>query len=630
MILGKHHRCMNNLTALLMMEALISFSGHKALAESLCSELIEAEIPFHEFLTPAYNNTASTIILSQVPNLVPPIPPPTQPIPITQPSRRVPNPVPVPPIPPPPTPIPIPQPLPETPIEETPFKPPSSEPRPEIPGSITVKKFEFEGNTAFNDEKLRKVTEEFTDTPITFGRLLQVEAAITKLYTDAGYINSGAFIPADQIFYREGAVVKIEVIEGGIEDIKVTGNRRLNSEYIRSRIRLGVSKPLNRNRLLKALQVLQTNPLIKNISVELSAGSRPEQSLLEVKVVEADSFRTEFFVDNGRVPSVGSFRRGVRINQGNLFGFGDRATAQYTNTDGSNTLDLSYSVPLNPHNGTLTLSGGFANTNVIEPPFDRIDLVGDYFYVDLSYRQPIIETATQELALGLTLSRQQSQTQILGENFPISPGTEENGETRLSVLRFFQEYTQRTPQQVLALRSQFNLGVGLFDATVNSQPPDSRYFSWRGQGQYVRLLAPDTLFVFRSDAQVATRSLVPLEQFSIGGLQSVRGYRQDQFLVDNGFFASAEVRLPILRVNQVDGLLQIVPFIDFGIGWNSSGNSNPDPNTLVGTGVGLQWQMGNQLNARLDYGFPLIGIRNSSDRTLQEQGLYFSVNYSPF
>ncbi|NEU73052.1 ShlB/FhaC/HecB family hemolysin secretion/activation protein [Hassallia byssoidea VB512170] len=617
MILGRHNRGLN-LAALLTIEALITFSSHKALAESFPDELLEVEIPFQEFLTPAYNTTTSPIILSQVPNPVPPLPP-----------TRQPSPNPVRPLPPPPQPIPTPQPLPEIPLDETPVKPPSSEPRPEIPGSITVKSFEFEGNTAFNDEKLRKVTEEFTNTPITFAQLLQVEAVITKLYTDAGYINSGAFIPADQAFSREGAVVKIEVVEGGIEDIKITGNRRLNSEYIRSRIRLGVSKPLNRNRLLKALQVLQNNPLIQNLSVELSVGSRPEQSLLEVKVIEADSFRTEFFVDNGRVPTVGSFRRGVRINEGNLFGFGDRATAIYTNTDGSNTLDLSYSVPLNPRNGTLTLSGGFADTNVIEPPFDRIDIVGDYFYVDLSYRQPIIETATQELALGLSLSRQQSQTQILGENFPLSFGADNSGETRLSTLRFFQEYTQRTPQQVLAFRSQFSLGVGLFDATVNSQPPDSRYFSWRGQGQYVRLLAPDTLFVFRSDAQLATRSLVPLEQFSIGGLQSVRGYRQDQLLVDNGFFASAEVRLPILRVNQVDGVLQIVPFIDFGIGWNSSGYRNPDPNTLVGTGVGLQWQMGNQLNARLDYGFPLIDV-NSSDRTLQEQGLYFSVNYSPF
>jgi hemolysin activation/secretion protein len=147
----------------------------------------------------------------------------------------------------------------------------------------------------------------------------------------------------------------------------------------------------------------------------------------------------------------------------------------------------------------------------------------------------------------------------------------------------------------------------------------------------VRLLAPDTLLVLRSDLQLAARTLVPLEQFAIGGLQSVRGYRQDRLLTDNGFFTSAEVRFPVLRVNEVQGLLQVVPFVDFGVGWNDSDSPSPDPdpNTLIGAGLGLLWQMGNNFNARLDYGIPLVSA-DDSDRTLQEQGLYFSITYSPF
>ncbi len=386
---------------------------------------------------------------------------------------------------------------------------------------------------------------------------------------------------------------------------------------------------MNRYRLLEALQLLQINPLIQNLSVELSAGSRPEQSILEVKVKEADSFKTEFFADNGRTPSVGSFRRGVRFNEGNLFGIGDSFDARYTNTDGSDALDLNYTVPLNARNGTLSFAGGFTNTKVIEPPFNRLDITGDYSYIDLSYRQPIIQTPTKELALGLTVSREESQTQLSGENYQLSLGSDNKGNTRISAVRFVQEYTQRSPREVLAFRSQFSLGVGLFGATVNSKPPDSRFFSWRGQGQYVRILAPDTLLVVRSDIQATTRSLVPLEQFSLGGPLSVRGYRQDLFLTDNGFVASAEVRFPILRVEDVKGLLQIVPFVDFGVGGNTSGYANPNPNTLAGVGLGLQWQMGNKFTARADYGFPLTDVV-MGDRTLQEQGLYFTVNYSPF
>jgi outer membrane protein assembly factor BamA len=55
---------------------------------------------------------------------------------------------------------------------------------------------------------------------------------------------------------------------------------------------------------------------------------------------------------------------------------------------------------------------------------------------------------------------------------------------------------------------------------------------------------------------------------------------------DNGVFASAEVRLPILRIERVAGVLQVIPFVDFGIGWNSSDLPDSDPNTLVGVSLG--------------------------------------------
>ena len=346
-------------------------------------------------------------------------------------------------------------------------------------------------------------------------------------------------------------------------------------------------------------------------------------------MTEADSFNIELFTNNGRVPSVGSWRRGLRLNQGNLFGLGDRLTGEYANTDGSNAFDGRYVLPLNPRNGALILAGGLNDTEIVEPPFDRLNITGNYYYLELGFRQPIIQTPSQELALGLTAFRQQSNTELDGEGFPFSAGANDRGETRISALRLVQEYTQRSRQAVFAMRSQFSLGLDIFNATVNEDPPDSRFFAWQGQGQYVRLLFPDSLLVVRSDLQFSTRALVPLEQFSLGGWQSVRGYRQDALLTDNGVFASAEVRLPILRVERVQGVLQVVPFIDFGIGWNSSDNLDPDPNSLVGVGLGLQWQMGDKLTARFDWGIPLIDIEDSN-RTLQEQGLYFSVNYSPF
>ena len=327
---------------------------------------------------------------------------------------------------------------------------------------------------------------------------------------------------------------------------------------------------------------------------------------------------------------MGSWRRGIRITEGNLFGWGDRLFGEYVNTDGSDAIDLSYSVPITSSNTTVNIRGGITSTEVTEEPFDRADIEGDSYNLEFGVRQPVFRTPTKEVAISLTGTRQESNTEVQGQNFALSPGADDSGETRISALRFAQEYTNRTLQDVFAVRSQFSIGLNVYDATDNEDPlPDSQFFAWRGQGQYVRRLGRNNLLVLRSDLQLSTTNLVPLEQFSVGGIQSVRGYRQDALLTDNGFFTSAEVRLPVLTAQSVEGVLSVVPFFDFGIGWNDESNDNPEENVLLGLGVGLQWQMGDTLNARIDYGIPLTDVQDS-DRTLQEDGVYFSVNYSPF
>jgi hemolysin activation/secretion protein len=196
-------------------------------------------------------------------------------------------------------------------------------------------------------------------------------------------------------------------------------------------------------------------------------------------------------------------------------------------------------------------------------------------------------------------------------------------------LQFFQEWTSRNSREVIAARSGFNFGIGAFDATINTNDdPDSRFFSWQGQAQWVRLLADDTLLLVRGNMQLADRSLLPIEQFGLGGLGSVRGYRQDLLLTDNGVFATAEVQYPILRIPQWQGVLQVVPFFDVGSAWNS-GRENPDVNTLASVGLGLQWRQSDRFTARLDWGIPLISV-DSRERTWQENGVYFSILYNPF
>ncbi|BAY15510.1 surface antigen D15 domain-containing protein [Anabaenopsis circularis NIES-21] len=550
---------------------------------------------------------------------------PNLPAPETLPRPQLPQPTP------PETPtLPPPEDLFQTPRETTPT--PETAPS-GVRDTILVTRFEVIGSTVFSPEELATVTQEFTGKLITFAELLRVSDAVTKLYTDKGYISSGAFIPADQTFKSRGDVVKIQVIEGSVESIEVRGLKRLNPDYVRSRIAVATGKPLNVNKLLQALQLLQLNPLIKNISAELAAGSRPGSSIIDVKVSEAKTFSAQVSLNNNRVPSIGSFQRQIQLTQANLLGLGDGLSIAYANTDGSNDVDVSYTLPVNPYNGTVQFQYNYTSSNVVEEPFDVLDIEGRSQDFAVTFRQPLIQTPTTEFALGITANRRNSDIGYLeslaGERIPFpSPGSVD-GQTRLSVLRFFQDWTQRNSREVFAARSQFSFGLDAFDATNSGAPPDSRFFSWRGQAQWVRLLAPDTLLLLRADAQLADRALVPLEQFGLGGQQTVRGYRQDLLLTDNAFFVSAELRYPILRAPQLGGVLQLTPFIDYGTTYNSSNRADPDPNSLASVGLGLLWQS-DRINARFDWGIPLIDA-NSRNNTLQENGLYFSLVYTqPF
>ncbi len=528
----------------------------------------------------------------------------------------------------------LPQPIPSTlPIQPTPLQPPTvTPPNPSIPATekIKVLRYEVVGSTVFSAKELAQITQLFTG-EVTFDRLQSAKNAIEKLYFDRQYLTSGAYIPTGQILAIDGAVVRIQIIEGKLEDIQVKGATRLNPEYIRSRLRVATQPPLNHDRLIEGLRLLQQDPLIGSISAELSSGIQPGTNLLEIKVTENRTFTSEVATNNNRPPSIGSWQRRAQLSETNVTGWGDRVILAYSNTDGSNGIDFSYTVPLNASQTSLSVNIGGTNSQIIEEPYRSLDLTTQSRYAELSVRQPLIrrawQDATEEFALSLTGSKLESTSALGATPYPLTPGADNNGRLGVSALRFGQEYVRRDRRSVLALRSQLNFGVNALNSTINNNAPDSRFFAWQGQGRWLQQLAPNTDLILQGRAQLADRSLVALEQFAIGGQSSVRGYRQDALLADNGVFASAELQLPIASFSQ--NVLQITPFLDVGTVWKNGRSSQSDrsTNTLLATGLGLQWRSDN-LWARLDWGIPLINLAGRRSNW-QDNGIYFSVRYFP-
>lgn len=514
--------------------------------------------------------------------------------------------------------------------------PPSPQIPQGIPGTtIRVRQFKFMGNQVITDQQLEKVVAPYVGRDIDDAQLQQAVEAINTLYIDAGYITSGAFIPARlnrQLQPGQSVVLTVRVIEGQIEQIKVIGTDRLR-DYVRARLKRGISPALNEKRLLESLRLLQGDPLIQSISAQLAPGSRVGQSILNVRFATQFLLSLQLGINNNRSPAVGSIERRVGFVNANVFGLGDRLELGYFNTDGSNAGVGSYTVPFNARGGTIQFAVGVLDSKIVESPFNQLDILSNFRSYDLTVRQPLLRSATErstrEFALGLTASRQESEASLLGTPFPLSTGADEQGRTRISALRFFQEYIQQSRQESLSFRSQFSLGLDLA-STVNTQPPDSRFFSWRGEGQYTRLLRADMPLLFRIGVQTADRDLVPIEQLSIGGPDTVRGYRKDLLLANSGAFGSLEARVPLFRSTSFPGLLQIAPFFDFGTSFGGEQGFNVEQNDfLASVGLGLQWQTADRLFVRLDYGIPLVSVTSQGD-SLQEQGFSFSILYNPF
>jgi hemolysin activation/secretion protein len=515
-------------------------------------------------------------------------------------------------------------------IPKTPTQPPTDSAPVDAPPTIQVEKFVVTGSTVFSQAEFDAVTAPYVGRMISVAELFQARSAITQLYVEKGYITSGALIPPQKL---KSGIVEIQIIEGKLETINVTGIKRLRPGYVSSRVGLATQTPLNRNKLLESLRLLQLDPLIQNLSAELSAGTRPGESLLDLKVTEARTLDFKMTFDNNRSPSVGSSRRRLQLSEANLFGFGDAVTVGYTNTNGSNSVDLGYTIPLSPRNTTLSLNIGASSSNVIERPFNVLNIQSRSSYYEFTLRHPFKQTPSEEFAMGVTGSFRQSGANFLDDQVPFpAVGVDSEGKTRVSSLRFFQEWTKRSEQQVLAARSQFSFGVDALGSSIvkNGSEPDSRFFTWRGQGQWVRLLAPDTLLLVRGDVQLADRGLLGLEQFGLGGQETVRGYRQDALLADGGLLFSVEGRIPLVKFGaQKKNILHLTPFFELGRGWNVGARPDPVTQTLVSTGLGLRLQLSDKLTARLDWGIPLNRI-DGDKRSWQENGVYFSIVGSPF
>jgi hemolysin activation/secretion protein len=503
------------------------------------------------------------------------------------------------------------------------------------PIQVFVKELKVVGYTVFSDQEIHAITDPYQHRLLTTEDIEAVRRELTLLYVDKGYINSGARIPDQGV---EEGVVTLEIIEGTLDeiDVVVEGAKHFHPFYFRSRIRLGVEEPLNVRPLQERLQLLLLDSRVERLNSELKPGSTLGSSVLDVRVKEASPYRAWAEFNNFQSPTVGAERGLGTVAHQNLLGLGDEFQFTYGQSEGLDPLiDGSYTLPITPYDTTVAFQYRHNNFEDVTDAFDDLDIKSKTHIFTFTLRQPVYRTLQDEVALSLTGEYLQNKTFLLGSGFAFTPGYTENGHAKITALRFTQEWTRRQSNQVLALRSRFSMGLDIFDATnnrVNEDDPDSHFFVWLGQAQWVRRIDPWGIQLLTSSAlQLANDSLFPLQQFAVGGRFSVRGYRENTLVRDNAVLFSVETRLPVLPSFFGENVVYFAPFVDVGHAWNVHLDTIRPQDTLASVGTGVRINLFDRAQANVYWGMQLNHVPDPRDNnSLQDNGVHVQFVWNLF
>jgi hemolysin activation/secretion protein len=495
---------------------------------------------------------------------------------------------------------------------------------------VVLRGVQLVGGSIFGQAEINRAAIGFLDRPIGFQDLEELRRLVTLLYVDRGYINSGVIVP-DQTL-TDGILV-LQAVEGRLTEIELTGNRYYRSSYLADRIRRGVGLPFNVNDLGRQQQIMLQDPFLSRLNLGIQPGLVPGEARLSGEVTETKPYLLTTQIANSQSPTVGEVRGQMQGVVSNVLGIGDILSLQYGRSEGINDGSVSYSLPLSSDDTRLSFRYDVNSSLVVAQNFRPLEITSEYHSIGIGLSRPFYRTPEQALTLGLSLERRTSRTFLLGEPFSFSPGTED-GRTNVTALRFYQDWLDRNSERVIALRSTFSVGIDVLDATVTRTPPTGKFFAWLGQAQYVRRVFETWEFLARANLQLSSDPLFPIEQFVLGGFSTVRGYREYLSATDNALTGTAELRIPVGRLSLpiIDttletGTIQLVPFYDHGVGWNTR-RATPPNSRLSSIGIGLRWLAGPGTAVEVYYGYALR--QANSGNSLQDQGLHFRIVTSLF
>ena len=467
----------------------------------------------------------------------------------------------------------------------------------------------FNGNRSFTNEKLENMISTKSGEVISFKKVVEDAMSIRNEFLKNGYTES------DVISYRIQATdtpnvsnVVFEIFEKIVGNVIISGNSRTRDSVLVNYIRFFTGQVYNENNRIATQNSLYRSGLFDLLQVVPASGEFPNTVDIYIVVLEAKSGSANIGATWNQEDSLSGY---FSISDRNLFGTGHSLSFSVLIGGKENSYNFNYMNPFVDKSGTMASIGAADTTYVRE--------------IRMTTSTPKYEE--RRTGVSVTLSRpidKKFTTRVYLEfrNDTIK-GAKTSGTISPEDAVVLEEIM--SPATVRALKgtitkdtrypSSFKtLGGSLYTFSVEQAGMlggvDYTKLTTETR-QYIRLREDkktdrniefplDWIYAVRLRGGMSTGNIPYLDQFMLGGSESLRGYATDEFIGAYEVLLNQEIRIPLNKV--FSGVL----FLDIGDAWG--GNYVDDGLAKSGMSLKYGYGIGARIDSplgplRFDYGF---------------------------
>jgi len=483
--------------------------------------------------------------------------------------------------------------------------------------------YQVEGNSVLPAAAIEKAVTPFLGEGRSAGDVELARGALEKVYQEAGFLSVFVQTPEQKIV--DGVVV-LQVVEGTVERLRVTGARYTSPQALREQVpALAPGQVPYFPEMQQELAQLGRGDDRKVVPV-LRAGTTPGTVEAELKVDDRLPLHGSIELNDRYSFDTSRLRLAASLRYDNLWQRGHSLSVSYQTTpekpDQIKVFSGTYVLPLGD-GANLALYAVHSGSQLVT--IGSTGVIGNGDIVGLRYIRslPPLPDYSHSLVAGVDYKNFADTTTPLGADSGIispiryAPFTlgyngkiagEGGSQTQFSV-------TGNWHFRHVGDTDVDCAGVHVSAFACKRFNADANYFYARGELSRLQMLPRQWSLFGKVGGQYASQPLISNEQFGIGGAESVRGYTEYERLGDRALYASVELRTPNLRAGTGNlRELNLLAFADYGDATVVQALPSQQYRFhLASVGMGLRLKAWNALTAALDLAWPLLdGARTNT------------------